>query len=94
MSKPELGYWHIRGLAASIRYMLHYCEVDFLDTTYELGPAPEFSRDCWFSIKPNMGLDFPNLPYFKDGDFSLTESAAIHKYIAHKWAPHLLGKTS
>ena len=39
-----------------------------------------------------MGLDFPNLPYFMDTDgFKMTESVAIHQYIADKWAPNLLG---
>ena len=27
---------------------------------------------------------FPNLPYFIDGDFKMTETIAIHKYIADK----------
>ncbi len=73
---------------------MYYAEVDFEDFTYEIGPAPEFSRDCWFSVKPTLGFDFPNLPYFIDGDYKLTESAAIYKYIAHKWAKELLGTTS
>ena len=92
-SKPVLGYWHIRGLAASIRYMFYYAEVDFEDVTYECGPAPEHNKDAWFSVKPTLGLDFPNLPYLFDGDLNLTESMAIHKYIARKWAPQLLGAT-
>ena len=38
-------------------------------------------------------MPFPNLPYFFDGpDFKLTESLAIHKYIADKWQPELLGR--
>ena len=61
---------------------------------YEVGPAPEFNRDCWFTIKPTLGFDFPNLPYFVDGEYKLTETAAIIKYIAHKWAKELLGTTS
>ena len=32
------------------------------------------------------------MPYFIDGDFKFTESLAIHKYIADKWNPELLGK--
>ena len=93
-SRPKLGYWKIRGLASYLRYMLHYAEVDFEDITYEVGPAPQFSRDVWFNIKPTLDYDFPNLPYFQDGDFKLTESAAIAKYIAHKWAKDLLGTTT
>ena len=94
MSKPILGYWNIRGLAAQIRYMFYYCGVDFEDVTYDVGPAPEFDRSAWFSVKPSMPHDYPNLPYLIDGDVNLTETAAIMKYIAHKWKPELLGATS
>ena len=71
--------------------MFHYAEVDFEDVVYECGPAPEHNKDCWFSVKNTLGLDFPNLPYLFDGDVNLTESMAIHKYIARKWSPALLG---
>ena len=43
-------------------------------------------------MKFTLGLEFPNLPYFVDGDFKLTETMAIHSYIADKWKPELLGK--
>ena len=89
--KPILGYWKIRGLAANIRYQLSYCGVDWQDVEYEQGDGPEFSRESWMSVKYNLGFDFPNLPYFIDGDFKLTETMAIHKYIAEKWKPELLG---
>jgi glutathione S-transferase len=59
---------------------------------YTMGPGPEFSKEQWLSKKQNLGLDFPNLPYFIDGDFSLTETLPIHKYIADKWKPELKGK--
>jgi hypothetical protein len=29
-------------------------------------------------------LDFPSLPYLIDGNFKLTESRAIEKYILHR----------
>lgn len=29
MTEVVLGYWKIRGLAASIRYQLKYCGVEF-----------------------------------------------------------------
>ena len=43
------------------------------------------SREEWFGTKKaQVGGDFPNLPYLKDGDFVLTESSAIPVYIALK----------
>ena len=42
-----------------------------------------------------MGLDFPNLPYLIDGEYNLTESNAIQRYIAKKWGkPEWLGKNA
>jgi len=39
-----------------------------------------------------LGLAFPNLPYFIDGeDVKLTETAAIMQYISSKWRAELLG---
>merc|ERR1711871_1626278 len=93
-SKPVLAYWNIRGLAAQCRYLLHYCKVDFEDKMYAQGPPPEHSKACWFDVKESIGLDFPNLPYFIDGEVNLTETRAIMKYICHKWRPELLGTTS
>merc|ERR1711988_1800433 len=40
--------------------------------------------------KFSFGLDFPNLPYYIDGDIKLTQSNAILRYIARK--NDMLGK--
>lgn len=88
---PILGYWKIRGLAANIRLQMAHSGVEYEMVEYEQGDGPEFDRTCWTDVKPTLGLDFPNLPYFIDGDFKMTETAAIHKYIADKWEPALLG---
>ncbi len=61
---------------------------------YEQGDAPTFSRAPWTDVKFTLGLDFPNLPYFIDGNTRLTETSAIMKYIAKKWKPELLGSTA
>ena len=74
--------------------MLVYCNVAFEDVTYEQGEAPEYSRQQWEVVKNDLGLDFPNLPYFIHKDVRITETLAIMKYIAAKWEPLLLGKTS
>ena len=91
-TKPQLAYWNIRHLSSALRYQLAYCKVDYDMKTYALGEAPEFSKKEWLSKKYELGLSFPNLPYFIDGDVSLTETIPIHKYIADKWMPELLGK--
>lgn len=83
---PELGYWKIRGLAQPIRLLLTYVGEDFKDTQYEQGDAPDYSREAWYSVKPKFAkeLDFPNLPYYIDGDVKITQSNAILKHIARK----------
>ena len=56
---------------------------------YEEGP--DFEGSDWFNVKYSLGFDFPNLPYFIDGDLKFTESAAIIRYICSKHDSSLLG---
>jgi hypothetical protein len=88
-SKPTLGYWNIRGLGAPIRYLLHYCGVQFEDKTYAYGPGPEYDRSSWFNEKFTLGLELPNLPYLLDDDIKLTETVAIMKFVSSKWGGDL-----
>lgn len=83
----KLGYWGIRGLAQIPRLLLGYSGVEFEDVLYT-------DRAVWFeNDKKNLGLNFPNIPYLIDGDFNLTESFAIHRYIVRRWGKNeLLGK--
>ena len=77
-TKPVLGYWKIRGLAAQIRYMFYYLGVDFEDKLYEIqGAAPEWDMSEWIDVKQTLGLEYPNLPYLFDGEVKLTETIAI-----------------
>ena len=39
--------------------------------------APDFDKSCWFDQKFSLGLDFPNLPYFVDGEIKLTQVAFV-----------------
>ena len=80
--KPKLGYWKIRGLAANIRYQLKFCGVDYDLEEYQQGGPPDFDKSCWFDKKQTLGLPFPNLPYLVHGDVKLTETLAIHQYLA------------
>jgi glutathione S-transferase len=91
--KPTLGYWHIRGLAESIRYLLDYLGVDFENKTYLQGPAPDFDKSAWKNAIEGLGMSFPNLPYFLDGAVRISETQAILQYIASKYGPPLAGET-
>ena len=84
-----LGYWNIRGLAESIRLLFHYLEIDYQEVLYDFGPAPDFNGDSWFNVKYTLGLDYPNIPYLIDGDFKMTESNAILRYICEKYKKQL-----
>lgn len=75
---PTLGYWDIRGLGAPIRHLLAYAGVEYEDKRYA-------DPDAWFQKdKFALGLDFPNLPYYIDGDVKLSQTQAILRYIARK----------
>ena len=92
-SKVTLGYWKIRGLVSPIRYLLEFCNVPYQQEFYVQGEAPEFSKAEWLDKKNTLDLDFPNLPYFIDGNLRMTESLAIMRYICKKHNAELLGKT-
>jgi glutathione S-transferase len=87
--KVKLGYWGIRGLGQVPRLLLSYSGVEFEDKQYTNG-------EDWFkNDKVNLGLSFPNLPYLVDGEYELTESAAIQRYIINRWGKkELLGKNA
>ena len=82
----EFGYWGIKGAGEVIRLVAAYTGASIT----EYNPA---TREEWFGgKKAQIGGDFPNLPYLKDGDFVLTETGAIPLYIALKQnRPDLLG---
>ncbi|CAM1310142.1 GSTM3 (predicted) [Pycnogonum litorale] len=69
----------------SIRVMLAYAGVDFDEKFYEVGPPPDFDRSTWKKVKYSLGVDFPNLPYYIDGDIKLSQSTAIMRHIARKY---------
>jgi len=90
-----LGYWKIRGLAQPLRYLLEYTEHPYQDVMYEQGDAPNYSVECWTSVKNTLGLDFPSIPYLIDDNQNtkLTDPYAIMIYVATAYAPELLGRT-
>lgn len=60
---------------------------------YEQGDAPNFSVECWTSVKNTLGLDFPSIPYLIDEETKLTDPYAIMLYLATSFAPETLGRT-
>lgn len=90
MTTVTVGYWKMRGLGQIIRLLLAETGIPFQEVQYEFA-----TKDQWFEQdKKNLGFDFPNIPYLVDGEFKLTESAAIAKYIVKRSGrTDLLGKT-
>jgi glutathione S-transferase len=84
--RPILGYWCMRGRAGAARALLTHLEVDFENKIYA-------SPQEWAEAKPNLPLNFPNLPYYIDGDVKMSESMAILRQICRKYAPTYLGRT-
>ena len=88
-SVPTLGYFETRGLAQPIRLLLNYAGVNFNDKRHKFGPgntmaeADTIKKD-WLAEKFTLGLDFPNIPYYIDGDLKLTQSLAILRHLARK----------
>jgi len=84
--KVVLGYWKIRGLAETIRYLLEYTKTPYVERLYEVGPAPTYDRSVWLADKanPKLALDFPNLPFYLEGDLRITQSGAIIRHLARK----------
>lgn len=89
-----IGYWKIRGLQRKIALLCEYVGAKYELKFYEVtGEAPNYDGSSWFDVKHSLGLDFPNLPYLFDGDYSMTECIPIMRYIANKYNKDLLGKT-
>jgi len=82
---PKFGYWAIQARADQIRLALAYAGEDYEDTAYKFeGTTTEGSPDHWKSNKFTLGLPFPNLPYYIDGDVKLSQSNAILRHVGRK----------
>lgn len=76
--KPiTLGYWQIKGLGEFSRLTLAYLKHPFIEKNPE-------GFEAWGADAQKLmgeGLQFPNLPYLKHGDFFITESMTIPVYL-------------
>lgn len=81
---PILGYWNIRGNAQPIRLLMAYTKTKFVERTYNFGKQSDEDRAEWLKEKFQLGLDFPNLPYYIEGDLHLTQSLTILRFLAER----------
>lgn len=86
--KVSIGYWQMRGRGQVPRLLLAYTGAIWEDIQYN-------AKDQWFEgDKKSLGLTFPNLPYLIEGDFTLSETDALIRYIVERSdKKELLGKT-
>ncbi|CAG2162166.1 unnamed protein product, partial [Oppiella nova] len=82
---PTLAYFPTRGLAQPIRLLLKYTGTPFDDKRYELGPDVPNLLQNFRKEKFTLGLDFPSVPYYLDGNVKLTQSIAILRYLGRKY---------
>merc|ERR1711894_715046 len=80
MASPKFGYWGLQGLGQPVRMLLTHQGVEHEDTVYIMEGSATWFEDH----KLNMGLDFPNLPYYVDGDLKLTQSMAILRHLGRE----------
>jgi len=86
MTQPiVLGYWDIRGFAQPIRFLLETAGAEYKEEFYSEEGPPGYSKESWFTVKPTLPLDFPNLPYLYDGDVKITQSISILRYLGRKF---------
>ena len=83
-----LGYLNLRGGCRGnvARFMLAHSNANWVERTYVRG-TPDWGKD-----KESL-MPFCNLPYIIDGDVKLSETFAVHQYIAGKFLPSALGTT-
>jgi len=84
---PIFGYWDVRGLGEPIRMVLRWADADYEDKQYRMREGTDMGTiaGMWREEKYELGLPFPNLPYFIDGDIKLTQSLAILNYVGEKY---------
>ena len=68
-------------LGQGVRMLLHYTNTKYEDTVYSIKNVNE-----WQAAKANNAwdLDFPNLPYYIDGNVKLTQSHAILRHLGRQ----------
>ena len=90
--RGKVGYWRARALCEHIRMLLTHLEVPYDDVFYEMGDGPEFDISGWLQEKERLPMPFPNIPYYAEGDFYLSESWAIMRFLCEKYRPEYLGE--
>ena len=59
--------------------MLEYAGANYEHRTIKM------SKPEWLEMKHSLGFDFPNLPYYQEGELRLTQSQAILRHLARKF---------
>lgn len=78
-------------MAQPIRLLLAEAGVAYEDKRYDYGSPPKYEKTDWLEDKHQLGLAFPNLPYWIDGKMKISQSLAILRHLGRKYG--LIGKT-
>ena len=67
--------------------LLKYVDEPYEDTIFRFD-AGEGSKYHWPSQKFNLGIPFPNLPFYFDGNVKLSQSGTILRHLGRKYNLH------
>ena len=92
--KGGVVYGYFAGIRGGPRangtyFLLNYCKVQYTEKLYSM----DNGLKEWKDAKPTLDVPFADLPYLTDGDAKVTQTMAIHQYIAAKYKPELIGSS-
>lgn len=64
--------------------MLEFLQIEYQEKRFEFGKPDHKADSLWAKEKATLELDFPNIPYYLDGDVRLSHNLAILRYLARK----------
>nr|AFY08505.1 glutathione S-transferase mu4 [Panonychus citri] len=81
---PIIGYWTYRANVEPILLTMRQINQPYQLKTYKQGDGSDYLGDEWPIDKKGLGLIYPNVPYYIEGDVKITQTLAILRYLARK----------
>lgn len=70
---PIIGYWTYRANVEPILLTMRQINQPYQLKTYKQGDGSDYLGDEWPIDKKGLGLIYPNVPYYIEGDVKITQ---------------------